>query len=122
MKGLVDFRKDGTITSVRITDTSEKKIKIKSKNLYAVIHKGNLFIATEYGYYPLQKINDNFFFTGDVKKAANSADISNAGMGFGLLGAGLASMGSRARYDMIIDHLNGRFFHLREIKIDNEQN
>jgi hypothetical protein len=122
IKGLVDLKKDGTISSVKIMDTSGKKTKLKSKNLYAVIHKGHLFIATEYGYYPLQKINDNFFFTGDVKKAASSRDISVAQVGFGLLGAGLASMGSKARYDMIIDHLNGQFFHLREIKIDNEQN
>jgi hypothetical protein len=122
MKGIVTIKNDGTLSTVKIVDTGGKKIKLRSKNLYAVVQKGHLFIATEYGYYPLQKINDNFFFTGDIKKAPSSQDVNIASMGFGLLGGGLASMGYRARYDMIIDHLNGRFFHLREIKIDNEQN
>ena len=122
MKGQVDIKRDGSISSVKITDSLGKKIKLRSKSLYAVIAGGHPYIATEYGYYPLQKINDNFFFTGDIKIAASNQDIVSGELGFGLLGAGLAAMGSKARYDMIIDHLNGRFFHLREIKTETDTN
>ncbi len=30
----------------------------KTKNLYAVVCEGKIFIATDYGYYPAEKYND----------------------------------------------------------------
>ena len=120
IQGFVETRRDGSISSVKIEDADGKKIKLKPKSIYAVINKGLLYIATEYGYYPLQKFRDNFIFTGDVKVAASSGDISAAQFGFGLIGAALASRGREERYDMLIDHLTGRFIHLVKIKTDAE--
>jgi len=120
-QGIVQFGKDGSINSVKVLDSGGKKLKIKSKNIYAVIWKGRPFIATEYGYYPLEKINDNLFFTGDIKIASSAADIATAQVGFGLIGAALASSGSQKKYDLIIDHLNGKFIHLISISVDTDQ-
>lgn len=120
IQGLVALSKDGSISSVKIIDSAGKKIKLKSKSLHAVITKGQLFIATEYGYYPMQKISDNFYFTGNVRVAASSGDISSGQLALGLVGAALASSGNEARYDMIIDHLTGKFIHINRIKISTD--
>jgi len=120
MQGLVALNKDGSVSSVKMVDSAGKKIKLKSKSLYAVITKGKLFIATEYGYYSMQKISDNFYFTGNVRVAASSGDISTGQIAFGLVGAALASSGNEARYDMIIDHLTGKFIHITRLKIDTD--
>ena len=118
MQGVVDARKDGSIYSIKITDSAGKKEKIKSKTLYAVINKGQIFIATEYGYYPAQKINDNFFFTGDVRIASSTRDVAGAQIAMGLVGAALASSGTQEKFDMTIDHLTGRFVHITRINIE----
>jgi hypothetical protein len=115
-QGLVEIKRDGSISSVKIVDTDGKKSKVKSKNLYAVISGGKPFIATEYGYYPLERINNIFLFTGDVRVAASTGDMRAAQFGFGLIGAALESSGNQETYELIIDHLNGRFVHLRPVK------
>ena len=121
MQGFVEMKKDGTISSVKTLDENGKKIKVKSKNIYAVINKGQIFIATEYGYYPLQKINDNLFFTGDVRVAASNGEMNTAGLALGLLGGISTRAGSKATYDMIIDHRNGKFIHMLAIMNNREE-
>jgi hypothetical protein len=120
-QGIIDMGRDGIVSSVKALDSNGKKTKVKSKNIYALVYKGRPFIATEYGFYPLERVNNNLFFTGDVKIFSSSADIRTAQVGFGLIGAALASAGYEAKYDMIIDHLNGRFIHLLSIKLDTDQ-
>jgi hypothetical protein len=46
-QGMIDARKDSSIASVKILDPNGNKIKIKSKNIYAVVNKGQTFVATE---------------------------------------------------------------------------
>jgi len=114
-QGTVKAKKDGTISSVYIVDTASNKIKLRPKDLYAVVYKGKPYIATEYGFYPLERVRDNFFFTGDIRVAANSTDYL---LGFGmtgLVGVFVASRGYEETYDLLIDPLNGNFIHLRQI-------
>jgi hypothetical protein len=114
-QGIVDTRKDGSISSVKIIDSTGKKVKVKPATIYAVVDKGIPFIATEYGYYPLQKINNNFFFTGDVRIAASTGDMNSSGIILGLAGALLTKPGIEETFEMKIDYLNGVFIHIRAI-------
>ena len=114
-QGMIDARKDGSISSVKMLDPGGNKIKLKSKNVYAIVNKGQIFIATEYGYYPVQKYNDRLIFTGDVRDAASNGDVAGGQFALGLVGAALARSGNQNTYDMCIDHRNGRFIRLRLI-------
>jgi hypothetical protein len=102
--------------SVKAPDQNGKPEKIKAKDIYAIVYKGQPYIATEYGYYPLQKTGDDFFFTGKAKVTANTGDVIVAGVFFGLIGSLIAS-DAEATFEMKIDHLNGGFIRLREIKV-----
>ena len=112
--------KEGKISSVKTPGESGKMEKVKSKNIYAVIYQGHPFIATEYGYYPLYKRNDDFYFTGKAKTAAHTGDIIAAGIFFGIIGELIASNSADATFEMKIDHINGGFIRLREIKTSTE--
>jgi hypothetical protein len=107
--------KNGRLTSVKRNGEDNKPEKIKSKNVYAVIYNNHLFIATDYGYYPLEKRNNDFFFTGKAKVTANTGDVIAASLFFGIIG-GLLASGTEATFDMRIDHLNGGFIRLKERK------
>jgi hypothetical protein len=118
-QGTIKVKKDGTISAVHILDDSGRIIRLRPKNVYAIVYKGKPYIATEYGFYPLERVRDNFFFTGDIRVAANSSDYIMA-FGFtGLIGIFVASRGYEVTYDLLIDPLNGNFIHLR--RIDKQQ-
>ncbi len=117
-QGFVNMDGDGTISSVKVLDSSGKKSKIKSKDIYALVYKGVPYVATDFGYYPLQKISGDFYFIGDVKVVASTGDVSTAQAATGILGAAIASAGSRQTFQMIIDHQNGRFIHVRAIRLN----
>jgi len=44
--------KNDKLSAVKSGDENGKLTKVKPKNIYAVVYKGQPFIATEYGYYP----------------------------------------------------------------------
>ena len=115
-KAFVDANRDGTIETVRVLDSNGKKIKIRPKEVYAVVHGGLPYIATQYGYYILRKSADNnFYFTGDIKTAASQGDVNGGQLAFGLLGAALASAGNRETYVLMVDYKNGSFIHIKKI-------
>lgn len=67
--------KNGQLKSVKILGEENKQEKIKSKNVYAVVYNGQPFIATDYGFYPIEKRNDDFFFQGKAKVTANTGNV-----------------------------------------------
>jgi fructose-1,6-bisphosphatase/sedoheptulose 1,7-bisphosphatase-like protein len=91
-------------------------MKLKSKKLYALVFDGKPYIATEYGYYPLEKVHNILTFTGKVKVAASEGDKNGAQMAFGLIGRAMASGGYEASYEMAIDPVSGVFVHLHKIE------
>jgi hypothetical protein len=103
------------VVSVRTGDASGKLIKVKPKDVFAIVVKGQPLIATEFGFYPLEKRNNDFFFTGKAKVTANAADVAAASMFFGIIGGLLASSSDVAIFEMQIDHVSGGFIRLREI-------
>ncbi|MES1181712.1 MAG: hypothetical protein ABUL44_02860 [Flavobacterium sp.] len=108
--------KDDMISSVKIQGKDGEMQKIDSKDIYAVVYEGKIFIATEYGYYPAEKKGENFYFTGKAKAQANNGDVIAASMFFGIIGGLIASEGSSATFRMKIDHKDGGLIRLRVIK------
>ncbi|MPQ47791.1 hypothetical protein GCQ56_12340 [Marinifilum sp. N1E240] len=111
----VKRRKDLSIASVKVHDEFNQLVKVKSKNIYAIVEDGQAYIATKYGYYNLCKSDDYFYFVGDVEATANSADVVAAGAFFGVLGGLLASGARGTKYFIVIDHINGGFILYKEI-------
>ena len=113
--------KKGELVKPRTTDSSGKSIKVSSGNVYALVYQGQPYIATDYGFYPLEKRDGDFFFIGKAKVTANNSDVLAASLMFGLIGGLLASNAS-ATFEMQIDHVSGGFIHLREIKMPGDTN
>ncbi|MEO6731828.1 MAG: hypothetical protein ABIN01_11485 [Ferruginibacter sp.] len=108
-------KKGEKISAVKTFDENGKSIKVKLKDIYAIVNEGKPFLATTYGYYPLQKINDDFLFTGKAKVTANTGNVMVASFFFGIFGALIAS-DADALFEIKIDHMTGGIIHLREIK------
>lgn len=121
VQAVVDMRKNGDISSVKTVDSSGRKVKIDRKKIYAVINNGELFFVTEYGYYPAQVIGREFIFVGDVRVVASESDLVTGQIAFGLIGRAMAKAGSEAKYQLMVDHLNGRLVHLLELKMDTNE-
>ncbi|WP_282013679.1 hypothetical protein [Marinifilum flexuosum] len=109
-------RKDNSIAWVKIEDEIKGQVKVKSKDVYALVIDGKPLIATRYGYYPLYKSKDYFYFVGDIQSTANVGDVVGASMFFGVLGAIIAAESSRSNYFIVIDHINGGFVLYKELK------
>ncbi|MCC6288175.1 MAG: hypothetical protein IT249_09845 [Chitinophagaceae bacterium] len=108
--------KRDTVSGVKVKDAEGKIKKIKSKDIYAVIYNGKIFIATDYGYYPAEKYSNDFLFPGKAKVAASTGDMIAAGVFFGIIGSLIAENTANATFEMKIDHINGGFIRLREVK------
>lgn len=117
----VRTKKDGTILSVTTTDVNKNLVKIKSDEVYAIVYNGKPYIATGYGFFPLFKGDDYFYFVGKVKPITTNNDnnVMAASVMFGLVGALLASAASSngigENYFIIIDHSNGGFIHYKKM-------
>ncbi|WP_316839920.1 hypothetical protein [Pedobacter gandavensis] len=106
--------KDGSIDEVHSVSSDGKPEKIKLRDVYAVVYNGKPYVATEYGYYPLEKRNDDFFYTGKLKVTSSAANVLAASM-FGLLGAFLVG-DSNSVYEMKMDHVNGNLIPVKLIE------
>jgi hypothetical protein len=107
--------KKGKISSVKMTAENGEMLKVKRKDVYAIVYKGQPYIATEYDYYPLEKRDDDFYFTGKAKVTADQGAVMAASFFFGIIG-GLIASDADASFEMRIEHSNGGFIRLREIK------
>ena len=103
------------ISSVKTSGENGKPVHVKAKEVYAIVYNGQPFIATEYGYFQLKKINDDFIFTSKAKATANNEDVMVATLAFGIIGGILAS-NVTGTFEMKIDHVDGKFIILRQIK------
>jgi hypothetical protein len=102
--------KNNEIKNVKVSDSTGKLIKVKSKDVYAMVYKGQLYVATSYSFYPLTKEKEDFYFTGKVKAGVDAM----AGAMFGLMGS-LLSSSSYYTFEMKIDHISGGFIRIRYI-------
>lgn len=86
-----------------------KKEQLKPKEIYAFVKEGKAYIATEYGYYPLIKRDNNFYFNGKIKVSADNASVMTASLFFGIIGGLIASMPNAQTSELKIDHQTGEF-------------
>jgi hypothetical protein len=106
----------GNLFGVR-TKKNEEKVKIKPRDIYAVVYKGIPYKATKYGLYEMKKINGNFFFTGNIEIKSDVGDAATNGAAFGLLGV-VSSLGEEETYDMTLDYVNGQLIRIKKIESD----
>lgn len=86
-----------------------KKQPLKPKEIYAFVKEGKAYVATDYGYYPLTKRDNNFYFNGKIKVTAANASVMTASLFFGLIGGLIASMPNNQTATLKIDHQTGEF-------------
>jgi hypothetical protein len=121
-QGTIEVKKDGSIKRVEVTYPSGYNVKVQPKDLYAFVYHGIPYIATEYGYYQLHKVADNFIFVGDVRIVPSNGDLAGAQFAFGALGVLRERAGARVTYLLQIDHQNGQFVHLKKMPRDPDSN
>ena len=89
--------------------------KINRGAVYAIVHNGQPYIATDFGYYLLRKYKDNFFFTGRAKVNTETYDVMLARALMGRNGS-LMAASSDLTFITAIDYLNGNFIRVKKIE------
>jgi hypothetical protein len=104
LQGVVKLRSDSSMTvTLHSTEWTEPRGK---KHIFAVVYKGIPYIVTHFGYYPLEKQGDDFYFSGRLNVAGSSPSP------FGLF-TGNAADADKRNYRVLIDYTNGEFIHLK---------
>lgn len=92
--------------------------KINPETTYAFVYKGVPYIVNPYDFYVLNKVNNDFVFTGKILLKPRSAALDAVGYQFGLVG-GLIMAGVNTEKTIIaeikINHLNGEFIRIKEV-------
>jgi hypothetical protein len=94
----------------QVTPEGEREQRPNPAKIYGLVVEGIPYIATEFGYYPMRKVKDDFVFEGKMRIGSNDAIMMTAGM-FGLAGAliGMAvSPKVSDTYEMKIDFRTGQ--------------
>jgi len=124
-RSFVDQTPDGQITAkvkkneiwdIFTFNKKGKKDKVWQKDTYAVIYNGIPYISTEFDYYPIHKRDGDFYFTGKAKAAVFSADVIVTNVLFLVFLGDLLIPYGEATFEMKIDHLNGGFIRLKQVK------
>lgn len=102
----VERNKKGDVRGVKFLDHKGKYTSIGSDRMYGFVENGMPYIATEYGFYPLIKREDDYFYTGRVRATGDTATIVAATMMFGIIGGIIASNNSET-VEIMIDHITG---------------
>lgn len=108
---------DKELRWVDIINKKGKQVRISPKKIYAVAYNGLLYIATEYGYFQLRKVQNDFIFYGKGKVSAKFGEVFYASFMFGIIG-GLIASDKESIYQMKIDHINGRYIPIKVITIN----
>jgi hypothetical protein len=109
VRGEVKEKSDGKL-SVRILDPKWEDPK-GLVHIFAVVYKGVPYVVTHYGDYPLQKQNDDFYFTGKLRVTPATDGKAGVDISSGLMG--VLPTADKADYRVLLDHTNGEFIHLQ---------
>jgi hypothetical protein len=104
LQGVVKLRSDSSMTVV--LHSSEWTEPRGKKHIFAVVYRGVPYIVTHFGYYPLEKVGDDFYFSGHLNV------VGSAQSPFGLFTGNTAEADKR-NYRVLIDYTNGEFIHLK---------
>ncbi len=107
---------EGDIRGVHVLLPGESAANLDSKDMYAIVYNGNPYIASPWGYYPLVKKDNDFFFTarfsGPLSRGAEigwstALALANATGKF-FLPFIIVPLPKR-NYEMKLDVLDGRY-------------
>jgi hypothetical protein len=98
------------LNKISIMNAEGQEKEMDADEYYAVVHDGKPYVSTRYGYYPMVKRGDNFYYTGKMRK-------NNPGMAmmFGLIGAMIASSETEI-VEHRLDHVTGNFLYAGRAK------
>jgi len=96
-----EISKKGKLSKVKLEDNTE----IDADEYYVVVYKGLPYLSTKYGYYPIEKRGNDFYYTGKMKSYRG---IPAAAVMLGLVGALIASTGTEI-VEHRLDHVSGMF-------------
>lgn len=106
--------KKGKITKLERVWGNGSKAEVNPNDIYCVVQEGKIYITSSYGFAPVEFKNDDFYFQGKAKVAANSGNVVLASAFFGIIGGLIASEAS-AQFEMKIDHVNGTPILLKQL-------
>jgi hypothetical protein len=106
---------DGEITEIKAKNRKGKVSRIRKDNVYAIVNNGKPFISAQFGYYPLVKNNNDFYFIGDDKLHFIKGQIAKSTSIFDTTDY-LYTPIPITSYEIKIDHVNGKFMRMRELK------
>lgn len=107
---------DGEITELKAKSRKGKVKRMKSDNVYAIVNKGKPYISAEFGYYPLVKNNNDFYFIGDDKINYLKDQVVKSNSFFNPTEYVYSPFPLTSTYEIKIDHVNGKFMRVKEIK------
>jgi len=107
---------DGEIAEIKSKSRKGKVRKMKSDNVYAIVNKGKPYISAQFGYYPLVKNNNDFYFIGDDKSNFIKGQIVKSNSIFNSTEYVYSALPLTSVFEIKIDHMNGKFMRVKEIK------
>ncbi|MBL7918026.1 MAG: hypothetical protein JNM96_06490 [Bacteroidia bacterium] len=107
---------DGEISEIKARNKNGKVKKMKSDNVYAIVNKGKAYISAEFGFYPLVKNNNDFYFIGDDKQHYIKGQIVKSHSLLDPTEYVYSPLPLTSQYEIKVDHLNGKFMRVKEIK------
>jgi hypothetical protein len=110
----ISFDKKGKPRSYYYTDKKGSQTEIENRFFYAVVFQGKPYISGEFACYPLERKENDFYFTGKVVDV-KAGSVATAQFFFGIMGALMASSATSV-YELRLDHLSGAFIREEKIK------
>ena len=94
----------------KVNSEGSTPVGFNPKDVYAAVYKGIPYIATDYGLYELQKAENEFLFTGELKATHLDPALMATGMMYGAVGFLIthALSPSQEYYNLMLDYRNGR--------------
>jgi len=114
----------GEIYSMTLKSKKDKSIKRKYSDVYALVYNGKPYLCGEFGCYPLQKINEDFYFKAKGRIIPNDESLALAGaLGWalgGIRGKYFAKQISKANalgfFETRLDSHDGSFVWIKKMK------
>ncbi len=107
---------DGEITEIKAKNDKNRLRIIDSEEVYAIVNNGKPYISAEYGYYPLVKNNNDFYFIGDDKINYIKGQVVKSNSIFNPTEYVYTPLPITTQFEIKIDHMNGKFMRVKEVK------
>jgi hypothetical protein len=107
---------DGEITEIKGKNQKGRILKLKSDEVYAMVNKGQPYISAQFGYYPLVKNNNDFYFIGDDKQHYIKGQLVKSNSLLNPVEYLYSPLPLTSTFEIKIDHINGKFMRVKEVK------